>query len=201
MSFYPACGVNWFQPLSRSYQERPIIHKKSVSTFLWERKGELQDQFTDLNNDLSCQDVFEILPVTDFWLIMTLTYPEISKTALKSYCHSALHGYVNLPFRHFQMWNLSNGTDLTKIFAVLSLVNRVKIWKSFCESVGTSISLKSKRCLFLWYIFVQVVKSFMPIQSLQNIEKSLQHAVSHEPFLNKSMSQETQKFGKHWPMP
>ena len=46
-------------------------------------EDELQDQFIDMKNDSSCQDVFEAFPVTDFWPKTALSYPEISKTALK----------------------------------------------------------------------------------------------------------------------
>ena len=46
-------------------------------------EDELQDQFIDMKNDSSSQDVFEAFSVTDFWLRMALPYPEISKTALK----------------------------------------------------------------------------------------------------------------------
>ena len=64
-------------------------------------EDELQDQFSDMKNDSSSQDAFEAFPVTDFWPRMASSYPEISKTALKNCCHSALHGYVNLLFQHF----------------------------------------------------------------------------------------------------
>ena len=44
--------------------------------------------------------MLEAFPVTDFWLKGALSYPEISKTALKKgYCHSALHSYANLLFQ------------------------------------------------------------------------------------------------------
>ena len=46
-------------------------------------QDELQDQFIDTKNDSSSQDVFEAFPVTDFWLRMASSYPEISKTAPK----------------------------------------------------------------------------------------------------------------------
>ena len=46
-------------------------------------QDELQDQFIDMKNDSSSQDVFEAFPVTDFWLRMASSYPEISKTAPK----------------------------------------------------------------------------------------------------------------------
>ena len=64
-------------------------------------EDELQDQFIDMKNDSSSQDMFEAFPVTDSWLRMASSYPEISKTALKKYSHLALHGYVNLLFQHF----------------------------------------------------------------------------------------------------
>ena len=62
-------------------------------------EDELQDQLIDLKNDSSCRDLFETLPVTEFWLSVASSYPEISKIALKSYWLSALHGYVNLYFQ------------------------------------------------------------------------------------------------------
>ena len=46
-------------------------------------EDELQNQFIDMKNDSSCQDVFEAFPITNFWLRMRSSYPEISKTALK----------------------------------------------------------------------------------------------------------------------
>ena len=46
-------------------------------------EDELQDQSIDMKNDSSCLDVFEAFPVTDFWLRTALSYPKISKTALK----------------------------------------------------------------------------------------------------------------------
>ena len=46
-------------------------------------EDELQDQFIDMKSDSSSQDMFEAFPVTDSWLRMAWSYPEISKTALK----------------------------------------------------------------------------------------------------------------------
>ena len=55
-------------------------------------KDEVQDQFIDMKNDSSCQDVFEAFPVSDFWLRRTLSYPKISKNS----------GFANMPFQHFK---------------------------------------------------------------------------------------------------
>ena len=46
-------------------------------------EDELQDHLIEMKNDSSSQDMFEAFPVTDFWLRMASSYPEISKTALK----------------------------------------------------------------------------------------------------------------------
>ena len=46
-------------------------------------EDELQDQLIDLKNDSNCRDLFKTLPVTEFWLSVALSYPEISKVALK----------------------------------------------------------------------------------------------------------------------
>ena len=67
-------------------------------------EDELQDQFIDMKNDSSSQDVFEAFPVTDFWLRMASSYPEISKTALKKLlpfsstwlCESAFSTLLNV---------------------------------------------------------------------------------------------------------
>ena len=45
-------------------------------------EDELQD-LKNLKNDSSCRDLFETLPVTEFWLSVASSYPEISKIALK----------------------------------------------------------------------------------------------------------------------
>ena len=63
-----------------------------------------QDQFIDMKNDSSSQDVFEAFSVTDFWLRMASLYPEISKIALKklmpssstSLCESAFSTLLNV---------------------------------------------------------------------------------------------------------
>ena len=67
----------------------------------------LQDQFIDMKNDSSSQDVFEAFPVTDFWLRMALSYPEICKTSLKKLlpfsstwlCESAFSTHLNVHSR------------------------------------------------------------------------------------------------------
>ena len=67
-------------------------------------EDELQDQFIDMKNDCSSQDVFEAFPVTYFWLRMASSYPEISKTALKKIlpfsspwlCESAFSTLLNV---------------------------------------------------------------------------------------------------------
>ena len=67
-------------------------------------EDELQDQFIDMKNDSSCQDLFEAFPVTDFWLRAALSNPEISKTALKKVlpfsstwlCESAFSTLLNV---------------------------------------------------------------------------------------------------------
>ena len=46
-------------------------------------EDELQDQLIDLKNDSSCRDLFETLPVTEFWLNVASSYPELSKIVLK----------------------------------------------------------------------------------------------------------------------
>ena len=46
-------------------------------------EDELQDQLIDLKNDSSCRDLFETLPVTEFWLSVASSYPELSKIGLK----------------------------------------------------------------------------------------------------------------------
>ena len=46
-------------------------------------EDELQDQLIDLKNDSGCRDLFETLPLTEFWLSVASSYPEISKTVLK----------------------------------------------------------------------------------------------------------------------
>ena len=46
-------------------------------------EDELQDQLIDLKNNSSCRDLFETLPLTEFWLSMASSYPEIGKTVLK----------------------------------------------------------------------------------------------------------------------
>ena len=46
-------------------------------------EDELQDQLIDLKNDSSYRDLFETLRVTEFWLSVASSYPEISKIALK----------------------------------------------------------------------------------------------------------------------
>jgi len=46
-------------------------------------EDELQDQLIDLKNDSSCRDLFESFPVTEFWLRVALSYPQISTIALK----------------------------------------------------------------------------------------------------------------------
>ena len=56
-----------------------------------------------MKNDSSSQNVFEAFPVTDFWLRMALSYPEISKTSLKKLlpfrstwlCESAFSTHLN----------------------------------------------------------------------------------------------------------
>ena len=45
-------------------------------------EDELQDQLTDLKNDSNFRDLFESLPVTEFWLSVALSYPQISTIAL-----------------------------------------------------------------------------------------------------------------------
>ena len=67
-------------------------------------EDKLQDQFIDMKNDSSSQDVFEAFPVTDFLLRMALSYPEISKTAQKKFlpfsftwlCESAFSTFLNV---------------------------------------------------------------------------------------------------------
>ena len=67
-------------------------------------EDKLQDQFIDVKNDSSSQDVFEAFPVTDFWLRMASWYPEISKTALEKLlacsatwlCESAFSTLLNV---------------------------------------------------------------------------------------------------------
>ena len=67
-------------------------------------EDELQDQFIDMKNDSSSQDMFEAFPITDFWLRMALSYPEISKAALKKLlpfsstwlCESAFSTLLNV---------------------------------------------------------------------------------------------------------
>ena len=46
-------------------------------------KDELQNQLINLKNDSSCRDLFETLPVAEFWLSVASSYPEISKITLK----------------------------------------------------------------------------------------------------------------------
>ena len=57
-----------------------------------------------MKNDSSCQDVFGAFPVTDFWLRTALSYPQISRTALKKLlpfsskwlCESAFSTLLNV---------------------------------------------------------------------------------------------------------
>ena len=57
-----------------------------------------------MKNDSSSQDVFEAFPVTDFWLRMASSYPEISNTAVKKFlpfsstwlCESAFSTLLNV---------------------------------------------------------------------------------------------------------
>ena len=57
-----------------------------------------------MKNDSSSQDAFEAFPVTDFWLRIASSYPEISKTALKKLlpfsstwlCESAFSTLMNV---------------------------------------------------------------------------------------------------------
>ena len=70
-------------------------------------EDELQDQLIDLKNDSSCRDLFETLPLTEFWLSVASSYPEISKTVLKKLlpftstwlCESAFSALVYMKFK------------------------------------------------------------------------------------------------------
>ena len=67
-------------------------------------ENELQDQLIELKNDLNCRDLFESFPVTEFWLSVALSYPQISTIALKKLlpfnstwlCESAFSTLVNM---------------------------------------------------------------------------------------------------------
>ena len=93
--------ISYFSELSRddlSLARNPFrLSSKKV-------EDGLQDQFIDMKNDSSSQDVFEAFPVTDFWLRMASSYPEISKNALKKLlpfsstwlCESAFSTHLNV---------------------------------------------------------------------------------------------------------
>ena len=70
----------YFPELSR---DDLSLAKNPFRLFSEKVEDELQDQFINMKNDSSSQDVFEAFPVTDFWLRMASSNPEISKTALK----------------------------------------------------------------------------------------------------------------------
>ena len=42
---------------------------------------ELQDQFYDLQNDLSARDVFQEMALSQFWCAMRESYPQVSELA------------------------------------------------------------------------------------------------------------------------
>ena len=44
---------------------------------------ELQDQFYDLRNDLSACDIFQEMPLSQFWYAMRKSYPQLSKLAFQ----------------------------------------------------------------------------------------------------------------------
>ena len=83
-------------------------------------EDELQDQLVDLKNDSSCRDLFETLPVTEFWLNVASSYPEISKIALKKLlafsstwlCESAFLALVGLCMKSKQRNRLDVEHDI-----------------------------------------------------------------------------------------
>ena len=44
---------------------------------------ELQDQFCDLRNDSSARDVFQEIPLSQFWCTMYKSYPQLSELAFR----------------------------------------------------------------------------------------------------------------------
>ena len=65
---------------------------------------ELQDELIDLKNDSGCRDLFEDVPVTEFWIQVSSSYPQISKNCLMKLlpfttmwlCESAFSSLLNI---------------------------------------------------------------------------------------------------------
>ena len=57
----------------------------------------------DLKNDFFIQNLFEALPVTNYWSSVALTYPETCKTGLKKVLPLTLRCYANLPYQHLHI--------------------------------------------------------------------------------------------------
>ena len=65
---------------------------------------ELQDELIDLRNDSGCRDLFEDVPVTEFWIQVSSSYPQISKNCLMKLlpftttwlCESAFSSLLNI---------------------------------------------------------------------------------------------------------
>ena len=121
-------------------------------------KEKLQDQFIDMKNDSSCQDVFEAFPVTDFWLRTALSYPEISKAPLKKLlpfsstwlCESTFSTLLNIKTKQ---WNrLEIEQDIR--CSLSSREPRIKNLVANVHCAGTSFSLKSKWLSTILSIFV-----------------------------------------------
>ena len=73
---------------------------------LGKSRGELidQDELIDLRNDSGCRDLFEDVPVTEFWIQVSSSYPQISKNCLMKLlpftttwlCESAFSSLLNI---------------------------------------------------------------------------------------------------------
>ena len=67
---------------------------------------EFQDELIDLRNDSSCRDLFEDVSVTEFWIQVSSSYPQISRNCLMKLplftttwlCESAFSAPLNTKF-------------------------------------------------------------------------------------------------------
>ena len=91
----------YFPEISKDYLS---LARNPFRLFSEKVEDKLQDQFIDMKNNSSCQNVFRAFPVTDFWLRTALSYPEISRAALKKllpFSCTCIQHSANLQIRLF----------------------------------------------------------------------------------------------------
>ena len=99
---------------------------------------QFQDELIDLRNDSGCRDVFEDVSVTEFWIQVSSSYPQISRNYLMKLLPFTTMWLCESAFSSLT----SHATDMMfKLISLRTLIDCTQNTKSCGQNTATTFSL------------------------------------------------------------